>query len=789
MSKVKNKEKKVQTGIGDYVSIKAFQDYIARNKSPYSTNFSFRPFFNGLRGDEAFNTLSQSVMMVGIMDDFEEKLSSITSEGIIPHKDKALSGILSLLFPALFFRGQIGFIGTPITKKLFFLSPEMDALFSSEDWEVKMPELYAENMVHRFVLEAGDLILSRLYNYELPPVFLETIVIRHRKTKLEKHYKVKIIRDYIDVTPLKPLRELDDAKINQLLNDWGNAELWQACFPFENFHFEGLIIGTFTDVTDVGILSQLKEHLMTGNNSAMGEDYQFFNQMTRSYMGMPDIEFGTIITPMVSSIENASWSLLGGMDESFDPFSKTFESNIYRKVFSEQEAVVIDDLQAIKDEDPLIRILKEKGFRSLLLAPLKNTDGEGIGVFELANKKPFQFTSITLMKMDELIQLFGVGISKWLNDMNTMVNLYIQKQYTSIHSSVKWRFEEVAQKHLFLEAFTGKKSELESIAFPDVYPLYGQADIVGSSQLRNESIQTDLIDNLERVNEVMNACRKCIDFQLLDTYLTQTKSILARLKKGKYISSDESQIVELLTKEVHPLLLEMHQEFEAAPKEILQKYFDYLDPHLNIVYRRRKAYEQSVSRLNKEIADFVEKEDAAKQKVLPHFFEKYTTDGVEYNLYIGQSLLQNGKFSSFFLKDFRLWQLIMMCEITRRVKKLSSELPVPLTTAQLIFVYNNSLSIRFHMEEKQFDVDGAYNVRYEILKKRIDKAYIKGTKERLTVSGKIAIVWLQEKDRKEYMEYLKHLIQKGYITENIEDLILEKLQGADGLKALRVEVV
>lgn len=233
----------------------------------------------------------------------------------------------------------------------------------------------------------------------------------------------------------------------------------------------------------------------------------------------------------------------------------------------------------------------------------------------------------------------------------------------------------------------------------------------------------------------------------------------------------------------------MYQEFKDAPKDVLQKYFDYLDPHLNIVYRRRKAYEESVSRLNKEISDFVEKENAAKQKVLPHFFEKYTTDGVEYNLYIGQSLLQNGKFSSFFLKDFRLWQLIMMCEITRKVKQLSSELAVPLTTAQLIFVYNNPLSIRFHMEEKQFDVDGAYNVRYEILKKRIDKAYIKGTKERLTVSGKIAIVWLQEKDRKEYMEYLKHLIQKGYITENIEDLKLEKLQGADGLKALRVEVI
>jgi hypothetical protein len=136
-----------------------------------------------------------------------------------------------------------------------------------------------------------------------------------------------------------------------------------------------------------------------------------------------------------------------------------------------------------------------------------------------------------------------------------------------------------------------------------------------------------------------------------------------------------------------------------------------------------------------------------------------------------------------------LWQLMLMCEITRLVEKNKQNFQVPLTTAQLVFVYNNALSIRFNMDEKQFDVDGAYNVRYEILKKRIDKAVIKGTNERLTQKGKVAIVWLQEKDRIEYLEYLDHLLQQGYITDEIEELELERLQGADGLKALRVTVV
>jgi hypothetical protein len=92
------------------------------------------------------------------------------------------------------------------------------------------------------------------------------------------------------------------------------------------------------------------------------------------------------------------------------------------------------------------------------------------------------------------------------------------------------------------------------------------------------------------------------------------------------------------------------------------------------------------------------------------------------------------------------------------------------------------------MDEKQFDVDGAYNIRYEIIKKRIDKAHIKGSDERLTTPGKIAIVYSQDKDAVEYKKYIKYLQSKNFLGK-VEKLELEDLQGVSGLKALRVEVI
>ena len=385
--------------------------------------------------------------------------------------------------------------------------------------------------------------------------------------------------------------------------------------------------------------------------------------------------------------------------------------------------------------------------------------------------------------------MYSIGSNRWIQEMDNTISFFIQKQFTYIHPSVEWKFQEVSQKFLLSPPEQGKAPALDPIVFKNVYPLYGQADIVGSSKIRNHSIEADMLDNLQRVQQVIKAFRGKLEFQLLDIYLAKTETFSRRLKSGGFVSSDESQIVELLTEEIHPLLQELQEKYDQLPKSILNDYFDYLDPKLNIVYRKRKDYENSVHELNELISSYLDKEVAKKQKLLPHFFEKYVTDGVEYNIYLGQSLLPEGNFSQYFLKDFRLWQLMLMCEITRLVEKNKQNFQVPLTTAQLVFVYNNALSIRFNMDEKQFDVDGAYNVRYEILKKRIDKAVIKGTNERLTQKGKVAIVWLQEKDRIEYLEYLDHLLQQGYITDEIEELELERLQGADGLKALRVTVV
>jgi hypothetical protein len=130
----------------------------------------------------------------------------------------------------------------------------------------------------------------------------------------------------------------------------------------------------------------------------------------------------------------------------------------------------------------------------------------------------------------------------------------------------------------------------------------------------------------------------------------------------------------------------------------------------------------------------------------------------------------------------------MLAKAARLSNALEKKLTLPLQTTQLLLAHSMPLTISFRRKERKFDVDGAYNIRYEIVKKRIDKVHLKDSEERLTQPGKIAIVYSQQKELQEYTEYIEFLQSEKLLTDEVEQLELEETQGISGLKALRVGV-
>jgi hypothetical protein len=252
-------------------------------------------------------------------------------------------------------------------------------------------------------------------------------------------------------------------------------------------------------------------------------------------------------------------------------------------------------------------------------------------------------------------------------------------------------------------------------------------------------------------------------------------------------AGDEIGILDFLKRDIYPVFNHI-KEINSDLSKLVDEYVSKLDDNLKVVYDKRKGYEDSVMLLNDKLASYIDNKQEEAQNMFPHYFERYKTDGVEYNMYIGKSLVKNKNYSDVYLYNLRLWQLQLMCEMENVAHNLKKDLPHQLDVASLILVHSNPMAIKFRMDEKQFDVDGAYNIRYEIIKKRIDKAHIKGTNDRITIPGKIAIIYSQDKDAIEYLKYIKYLQSKNYLLDEVEQLDLEDLQGITGLKSLRVSV-
>src|SRR5207249_4869821 len=204
-------------------------------------------------------------------------------------------------------------------------------------------------------------------------------------------------------------------------------------------------------------------------------------------------------------------------------------------------------------------------------------------------------------------------------------------------------------------------------------------------------------------------------------------------------------------------------------------YFNIVQDTDGELYHFRREYEETLAAINKAVLDYLEKEEDTVQKSYPHYFEKYRTDGVEYNIYIGQSIAPHIPFDLLFLKNIRLWQLRSMAELARISHKLIPSLRVPLQTTQLILIHSQCISINFRRDERRFDVEGSYNIRYEVIKKRLDKVRIKDTQERLTQPGTIAMVYSNQKEVPEYQEYIEFLKNKNILKPTIEFLELEEL--------------
>ncbi len=759
---------------------------------PYKSRLDFGPLLSFWKNNLKTHPALKEHPVSRILADRKTvgQLTGDVSVDTLKEHKEAVAMILSAIFPPALIDEEMVAVHIPFQDDAFFATNKYKQILSAHQRTQKEVSVTGTSgdLGENCEVIAGLYILKQYYRHDLEVDIPIIVQAKDNETGLEKVYKLEVNTQFAEIDIVGELPEISDHIIEKLLNNLTDHALWQKHMPTDRFIFRGFTINRLTDVTGQEMLSSVKYYLLKRDAVTCGVNFQTIQQKLRSLFGLPELKLGIVFFDesynIISNAGLSEWNSFLANCDCKEVTCDSFRDSVYDEVFHTRKAVIIEDLQNHPGISSLEKNMVKNGIRNLALAPLVS-NGKILGMLELATPTPGKLNSMNAAKLVNVLPMFTAAIQRVLGDLNVEVRALIQKECTAIHPSVEWKFIEEGFKLIRQRSVNGSR-QMPEIVFENVYPLFGMSDIRNSSVYRNTSIREDLVANLEAAEEVLDTLYHHKHMDIFKELGFRVRKELGHISNG-LASGDESNILDFIRNEVNKSL-KIYSESEPDIQSIVSGYFKKLDPDFGVIYKHRKAFEESLTKINETISDFIDESEKLAQDIFPHYFEKYKTDGVEYNMYVGQSLTNERVFDKLYLKNFRLWQLVMMTQIAGKVKTLQSELSHPLEITQLILVQNESLDIRFRKDEKHFDVDGAYNIRYEIIKKRIDKAFIKGTSERLTQPGKISIVYSNEKESEEYQKYIDYLQAGGYLKGELELLELEDVQGANGLRAMRVTV-
>ncbi|NNE70267.1 MAG: GAF domain-containing protein [Rhodothermales bacterium] len=694
---------------------------------------------------------------------------------------------MSAVFPWATIDRHIAAAIVPFELIPFYSTPafkELDLLKTFDPERNPACEVSSSEMAVTRTMKAYHLILSRLYG--APRDFYQPFVLGQEdaETGLSRYFQIEMDARFVQVKVRGQKPHLEAATIEALRDDPMNLDLWRSHLPPERFELVGFAIVRATEVTFQHVLSLIKNDLLDHRDFTENHRLDRLQGHLRSLLEKPDLEIGVMALETDRIEELASSKVIGRslvLSDNHLPECPRMKASAYARAIRTGTPIFISDLEASDDLTGLEWHVHDLGYRSMAVIPLMEA-GQLVGLLELVSRQERQLAARDYFRLREVSALLATALKRILEEREHRIQAHVKRRYTAIHPVVEWRFRQAALKQMNDPG----QASADAIVFDDVYPLYGLSDIRNSSVFRAESIKEDLVEQLGLALAVIIQASSHTPQPALDELGFRLGKHIDHVTDGVSVG-DESEPLEVLAKEVEPLF-DKFAALDPAVRKSVEDYRAAIDPELGVVYRKRKAFEDSITTVNERLSDFLEAREELAQGLAPHYFEKYRTDGVDYNIYVGEALNPSRAFDHLDLRNLRLWQLITMAGCALDMRDLKVELPLPLDVTHLILVQSQPLSIRFRPDEKKFDVDGAYNIRYEIVKKRIDKATIRGTQERLTQPGKIAIAYSLLSEQREYERYIDYLTEAGYLKAGIEYLDLEPLQGVQGLRAMRVTV-
>ncbi len=577
--------------------------------------------------------------------------------------------------------------------------------------------------------------------------------------------------EQLTIERIDPTRdELAEFDVSQIVACQGIEPGWQQKLKLSNYRVKGFWLWEGVDITAQETIQRIIALLLERDSVFRPEKFKLITEKLQ-------LLFRAQKNLLISfKHEQIRMFTCAGeqVQQSELPSLKTLADSCFFQAVNTEKVVTIGDLSK-GCQTQWEQSLLNQGIRSLLLIPLllasetQEPSERLMGIVAIASDRPYHFNQLDIN--------YG---SKLLPALRMALRQGVEGQFTHIHPAVEWRFSQEAERRsLGLPP--------EPIVFKNVYPMYGISDIRGSSHERNQAIQKDLQAQFCLALKIIEAACQKRNIAFLRQLKVDLLAYVERLSQGILVE-DEVKAIDYL-KENCEAYFDSWQQYGAEVAQGIATYEKAIANEHRCVYVARDRYDKTIQEINHHLQKTWERWQEHMQEIVPHYCDIELTDGMDHMLYAGSSIKR--QFSLFNLHSLRYEQLRAICDCARSCFSLHQVSNQSLELTHLVLVQDTTVDI-VHDErtERLFDIKGSTrDTRYEIVKKRIDKAVDAQTRERITQPGMLTLVYSTEEEWLEYRQYLAYLQREAWIAKETTSGMVEPLQGVTGLKFARVQIL
>jgi len=389
-----------------------------------------------------------------------ELREGFTDFSLLETYKKEIGIILQDLFSEVLTKNEIKTASVPFENIIFNSSERFKAIVATagEDFDLKIKNMPTDQ---RYII-ACTIILNFLYGFKVNfkrPFYYEI----PDAEGIMRYYKILYNADFTEILATDKAKPITQEDFDELLDNFENIELWKEKFPPNSYIFKGFVISNMFDVTDDQSISNIKSNLIGEDRRKDESAITDFQEIFESLLGIKDIKVGF---SAYNDEDNVFERVYGFGINSYLLGSKEFASCqdclcdwSYARLLEESKFFSVSDVDRMYEKSqgkaPHIKALYDQGIKSAIFAPIANEDGL-MGILEIVSERPKVLNSISANKLVDVMPFIVSSVERSKSDEENLIEAIIQKECTSIHPSVHWRFKKEALKFI-KDDLIGKK--------------------------------------------------------------------------------------------------------------------------------------------------------------------------------------------------------------------------------------------------------------------------------------------------------------------------------------------